>query len=195
MARRFSALLLGLLWIGSCVSAQVPKSAKVLIVYYSEQGHTKAMAEAVAEGVRSVEGADVTVLTTDRTADLGVSEYDAIIIGTPVHNANVATPVQNFINGWPFEGSPMRGKLGAVFVTGGGISAGEELVQMNVLQSMLVFGMLVMGGPEWTGAFGASAVTSEAPFRGESGVVDEAFLKKGRALGQRVAETALRLKE
>lgn len=179
----------------SCACTAQSTNPRILIVYYSEQGHTQAMAEAVADGVRSVDGVHLDVFTTDRTADLGVSDYDAIIIGTPVHNANVATPVQNFINSWPFEGNPMRGKLGAVFVTGGGISAGEELVQMNVLQSMLIFGMVVMGGPEWTSPFGASAVTNEAPFNRNGEGVDEVFLKKGRALGKRVAEMALKLKD
>ncbi|MDZ7363546.1 MAG: hypothetical protein ONB46_22930, partial [candidate division KSB1 bacterium] len=33
------------------------QNANVLIVYYSVEGHTKALAEAVAEGARSVSGA------------------------------------------------------------------------------------------------------------------------------------------
>jgi NAD(P)H dehydrogenase (quinone) len=35
--------------------------AKVLVLYYSSYGHIETMAEAVAEGVRQVPGATVTV--------------------------------------------------------------------------------------------------------------------------------------
>ena len=77
-------------------------------------------------------------------------------------------------------------------MTGGGISAGEELVQVNILHSMLVFGMVAVGGPEWSGAFGASAITAEPPF--DSKTVEDRFLKKAEALGKRVAEIAARMK-
>ena len=74
-------------------------------------------------------------------------------------------------------------------MTAGGISAGEEIVQMNILQSMLVFGMIVVGGPEWTQPFGASAVTGEPPFDviAPDEIADQ-FLEKGYRLGKRVAE-------
>ena len=72
------------------------------------------------------------------------------------------------------------------------VSAFTLLVQLSILRSMLIFGMIVVGGPEWTSAFGASAVTDEAPFAAasENGHVAEQFLEKGRKLGQRVAELA-----
>ena len=53
----------------------------------------------------------------------------------------------------------MRDKVGAAFVTAGGISAGEEAVQLAILRAMLVYNMIVVGGADWTAAFGASAVT------------------------------------
>ena len=81
----------------------------------------------------------------------------------------------------------MKDKIGAAFVTGGGISAGEELAQLSILHSMMIFGMILVGGPSWDQAFGASAITGEQPFSSDS-LVDEMFLKKGYLLGQRVAE-------
>jgi NAD(P)H dehydrogenase (quinone) len=135
----------------------------------------------------------VLLLSIDQVSTKEVLEADAIVVGSPVYNANVAPEVQRFINSWPFEGRPLKNKLGAAFVTGGGISIGEELVQLNLLHSMLIQGMLVMGGEETEAAFGASAITSEAPF--QTGKVEEQFLAKARGLGKRVAEMAMALKK
>jgi NAD(P)H dehydrogenase (quinone) len=165
----------------------------VLIAYYSQSGNTKTLAHAVEEGAKSVAGVRVLLLPIDQVSTKEVLEADAIVVGSPVYNANVAPEVQRFINSWPFEGRPLKNKLGAAFVTGGGISIGEELVQLNLLHSMLIQGMLVMGGEETEAAFGASAITGEAPF--QTGKVEEQFLVKARGLGKRVAEMAMFLKK
>ncbi len=165
----------------------------VLIAYYSQSGNTKTLAHAVEEGAKSVAGVRVLLLPIDQVSTKEVLEADAIVVGSPVYNANVAPEVQRFINSWPFEGRPLKNKLGAAFVTGGGISIGEELVQLNLLHSMLIQGMLVMGGEETEAAFGASAITGEVPF--QTGKVEEQFLAKARGLGKRVAEMALFLKK
>ena len=165
----------------------------VLIAYYSQSGNTKTLAHAVEEGAKSVVGVRVLMLSIDQVSTKELLEADAIVIGSPVYNANVAPAVQEFINAWPFEGRPLKNKLGAAFVTGGGMSIGEELVQLNLLHSMLIHGMLVLGGEETEAAFGASAITGEAPF--QTGKVEEQFLVKGRGLGKRVAEMAIFLKK
>ncbi|MDZ7267240.1 MAG: flavodoxin family protein [candidate division KSB1 bacterium] len=169
-------------------------SVTVLIVYHSEHGHTAALAEAVARGARHVRGAVVELLPVAQASPSRVLAADAVILGCPVHNANVTPALQAFINRWPFAGAPLRDKIGAAFVTAGGISAGEELVQMNILHAMLIFGMIVVGGPDWRSAFGASAVVAEEPFSAtrDSTLVAAPFLVKGEALGRRVAEVALR---
>ncbi len=167
----------------------------VLVAYYSEHGHTKALANAVAEGASSE--TDVTVLlktVTEATSD-DILSADAIIVGSPVFNAAVAPPVQQFINSWPFKDAPLKNKIGAAFTTGGGISAGEELVQLSILHSMLIFGMIVVGGSEWTSAFGASAITSESPFGSQNETIQAEFVKKGKLLGQRIAVMAKRMKQ
>jgi NAD(P)H dehydrogenase (quinone) len=171
-------------------------SANILIVYHSVQSHTQALAEAVAKGARSVGGVNVVLKTVAAATTPDVLAADAIIVGSPVYNANLAPEVQKFINSWPFESAPLRDKIGAAFVTAGGYSAGEELVQMNILHSMLIFGMIVVGGPDWQQPFGASGIVAEKPFETEpqAGKVDEQFLKKGEALGKRVAEVAQKLK-
>lgn len=185
-------ILLNFLLMASTVIAQT----NVLITYHSETGNTERLAKAVAEGAGSVDGVTVKLLTTADTKEADLLKADAIIVGSPVHNANVSTEVQRFISSWPFENEPLKNKIGAVFVTGGGISAGEEIVQMNILQSMLVFRMIIVGGPDWTQPFGASAITSEPPFGTHSPEeISEQFLEKGRLLGKRVAGITRDFKE
>ncbi len=50
--------ILFLLW-GKSIAQ---KPAQIVVIYYSQTGNTAAMAEAVAEGARSVDGANVNVL-------------------------------------------------------------------------------------------------------------------------------------
>lgn len=193
--KNFSKILLPLSFL-FLNHTQLAPNANVLVVYYSVQGHTKTLAEAVTKGARSVVGVTVVLKTVVEATTPDVLAADAIIVGSPVYNANLAPEVQKFINSWPFEGAPLRDKIGAAFVTAGGFSAGEELVQTNILHAMLIFGMIVVGGPNWQQPFGASAIVGEKPFATEqqAGKVDELFLKKGEALGKRVAELARRFK-
>ena len=166
----------------------------VLIVYHTQSGHTRLMAEAVAEGARAVLGVRVKLQSVKEAKIPDVLSAEAIVLGSPVTNANVAPEMQSFINAWPFRGAPLRDKVGAAFVSAGGISAGEETAQLALLRSMLCFGMVIVGGPHWTGSFGASAITDEEPFASDkTSMVGEPFLAKARGLGRRVAEATLRL--
>jgi NAD(P)H dehydrogenase (quinone) len=185
------SLILGYFFLSLSVYGQ--HKPLILIAYYSQSGNTRAMAQAVEEGAKSVSGVQVLLLPIEKVSNQELLEADAIVVGSPVYNANVAPEVQQFINSWPFEGRPLKNKLGAAFVTGGGLSIGEELVQLNLLHSMLIQGMLVLGGAETEAAFGASAITGEVPF--QTGKVEEQFLVKGRGLGKRVAEMALSIKK
>ncbi|MCP5049510.1 MAG: flavodoxin family protein [bacterium] len=182
-----------------CVSAgfagdATGKQGKVLITYYSETGNTQQMAMAVAKGARSVKNIRVKLLTVKEAKPADLLWADAIIIGSPVQNANIAAPVMNFIKSWPFQNTPLKDKIGAAFVSAGGISAGEELSLINIHHSMMIFGMIVVGGGEWQSAFGASAITNEKPFgnSGKTKKVAPYFLEKARRLGERVARLVLR---
>src|SRR5690554_7915992 len=84
--------------------------AKVLVLYYSMYGHMETMANTVAEGAKSVSGADVVVKRVPETmadqaflnaggkADQAapvatpteLADYDAIIFGTPTRFGNMA---------------------------------------------------------------------------------------------------------
>jgi len=184
---KFFKLSLALLLFSINTQAQ-----NILITYYSKTAHTQSLAEEVAKGASSIPGVQVVLKRIDQTTTKDLLNADAIILGSPVYNANLAPEVVQFMSTWPFEGNPLKDKIGAAFVTAGGISAGEELAQVNILQSMLVFGMVVVGGDDWTSAFGASAITNEGVFKTEN--LDKLFLQKGFSLGKRVARIAKKMK-
>ena len=184
---KFFKLSLALLLFSINTQAQ-----NILITYYSKTAHTQSLAEEVAKGASSIPGVQVILKRIDQTTTKDLLDADAIIVGSPVYNANLAPELVQFMSTWPFEGNPLKDKIGAAFVTAGGISAGEELAQVNILHSMLVFGMVVVGGDNWTSAFGASAITNEGVFKTEK--LDAIFLQKGFSLGKRVATIAKKMK-
>ena len=184
---KFFKLSLALLLFSINTQAQ-----NILITYYSKTAHTQSLAEEVAKGASSIPGVQVVLKKIDQTTTKDLLNADAIIVGSPVYNANIAPEVVQFMSTWPFEDNPLKDKIGAAFVTAGGISAGEELAQVNILQSMLVFGMIIVGGDDWTSAFGASAITNEGVFKTEN--LDKLFLQKGFSLGKRVATIAKKMK-
>ncbi len=173
-------------------TAEARPTPHILIAYHSNTGKTEAMAMAVGIGVEKVGKVTYTLKTINEISEEEVLNAQAIILGSPVYNANIAPQVLEFINSWPFEGRPMKDKLGAVFVTGGGFSIGEESVMMGMIRAMLVHGMVIIGGEEVEAAFGASAITGEGDYTKNE--VDPLFLKKAEGLGKRVAEMVLKLK-
>ena len=183
-------LIVSLFFISQLSYGQL-KSKNVLITYYSKTANTQTLAEEVAKGAQSIPGVQVVIKSIAQTTTKDLLDADAIIIGSPVYNANLAPEVVKFMSEWPFEGNPLKDKIGAAFVTAGGISAGEELAQVNILHSMLIFGMIVVGGDEWTSAFGASAITNEGIFKTEK--LNNLFLQKGFILGKRVATLAKKM--
>ena len=182
---------ISILLLFNLASVAFGQNKTVLIAYYSKDGHTAKMAQSVYKGAREVGGVHVLIKPIDSVSSDILLNADAIILGSPVYNANVAPEMQAFINSWPFQNAPLKDKLGAAFVTSGGTSAGEELVQLNMLHSMMIFGMLIAGGPEWTQPFGASSFSSESPFDKEE--YESLYLEKGEKLGKRIAELLLKI--
>ena len=169
----------------------VAQKRTVLIAYHSVSGHTEQMAMAIQKGI--VEAIDITVKLKSfkDVTNAELLDASAIVIGSPVYNANPSPEILSFVKTWPFEGQPLRNKLGAVFVTAGGLSSGEELVQSSLLHAMMVYGMIVVGGDGWRAAFGASAIHEEGKYNTQE--LDPYFLEKGIQLGRRVATLVTKL--
>jgi len=114
---------------------------KVSIVYDSSfKGQTAALAETVAEGARSVEGADVHVIHVDQVSDHWPTLHtsDAIIFGSPTYIGSVSGKFKLFIEqlaGEVWLKRMWKNKLAAGFT----ISAGRSGDKLNCLTQMVIF--------------------------------------------------------
>jgi NAD(P)H dehydrogenase (quinone) len=160
------------------------QSVSVLITYYSRSGHTAAVARAVEAGARSVPHVAVRCRPVSELKVADVRAADAIIVGSPVYNAGMAAEVKAFIDTWPLK--DLKDKVGAAFCTAGGTTTGAELTLMGILESMLVFQFVVVGGETWRSAFGATAINRPGP-EPSWPLLDPTDTERARALGARVA--------
>ncbi len=102
---------------------------KVLIVYHSQTGNTRKMAEAVAEGVKAAGG--TVILKHAPDADKSdILACDAVIFGTPNYFSYMAGMVKDFFDRvWADVRDKLEGKPYACFGSygGGGTPAIESI--------------------------------------------------------------------
>jgi NAD(P)H dehydrogenase (quinone) len=142
--------------------------SKILVLYYSSYGHVETMAGAIAEGAKSVAGAEVTVkrvpeimsdevakrvgVKMDQAAPIAtpaeLTEYDAIIFGTPTRFGNMAAQMRNFLDqtGKIWVAGGLIGKVASVF-TSTGTGGGNETTILTFIPTLLHHGMIVVGLP------------------------------------------------
>jgi NAD(P)H dehydrogenase (quinone) len=170
--------------------AAMAQTVSHLVAYHSATGNTEKMAQGVAEGVKSVAGANVVVKRVGEVTADDLLSSDGVIIGSPVYFGNMSGEVKSFLDSWfkmgLFQDRKMRNKVGGTFATGGGFSNGKELTMLTMQAAMVMHQMLVTSGG---GGFGASATTGP-----DSPGIDEKELAEANALGKRIAEVASMVK-
>jgi NAD(P)H dehydrogenase (quinone) len=173
---------------GEVLAEEPALPVKVLVTYHSLSGNTERMAEAVADGVKSVSGTEVLLKRVGKVTADDLFSADAVVVGSPVYWSNMSGEVKTFFDNWQFKFGvfpdfKMKNKIGAAFAVGGQVSSGKEVTMLTILAAMLGNQMIVVSGG---GAFGASATTE-----GDSPGIDNKELADAKALGRRVAEVAV----
>ena len=146
---------------------------KIQVVFYSTYGHVYRMAEAVAEGARSVSGVEVLLkqipetLSDEALAKMGATqarqafaqvpladveslpEADAIIFGTPTRFGNMCGQMRGFLDrtGGLWARGALIGKVGSVFVGTGTQHGGQETTITSFHTTLLHHGMIIVGCP------------------------------------------------
>ncbi|EIT84790.1 NADPH-dependent FMN reductase [Fictibacillus macauensis ZFHKF-1] len=171
---------------------------KICVVYDSEGGHTKALAEAIAAGAQEQTGAEVFLWSVDEADVYALPEMDAIIWGCPGHFGTISSGLKSWIDklGYLWAEGKLINKVGAVFTTTATTHGGLEATLLNLITPMLHQGMLIVGLPgnipanALYGSYYGVGVTF--PIDGGEEISSEGKAL-GHALGERVANVARQL--
>jgi NAD(P)H dehydrogenase (quinone) len=196
---------------------------RILVLYHSTYGHVEAMAEAVADGARSVEGAEVDIRRVpelvpeelarksgyklDQAAPIAkvdeLGDYDAVIVGAGTRYGSAASQMRNFLDqtGGLWMKGGLVGKVGSAFTSTATQHGGQETTLIGLIQTLLHHGMLVAGLPyAWAGQSRIDEITGGSPY-GATTITggdgsrwpSENELEGARWQGRYVAETAAKL--
>jgi len=193
---------------------------EILILYYSQTGAVRQMANFVARGVEKVPqmGArlrtvpkisTVTQATEPAIPDAGAPyvEYSdleqcaGLALGSPTRFGNMAAALKYFLDGtgglW-LKGT-MSGKPASVFTSTGSMHGGQESTLLSMMLPLLHHGMLIVGVPysEPELMSTRSGGTPYGPSHVAGANADQPISEDERrlciALGTRLAETAQKL--
>ena len=166
-------------------------SIKVNVIFYSMYGHIYKMAEAIAEGAKSVAGAEVKLLQVAETIPDDVlekygakaarasfakvptatldnlTEAHAIIFGTPTRFGNMAGQMRTFLDqtGQIWFSGGLIGKVGSVFASTASQHGGQETTITSFHNTLLHHGMIIVGVPySEKGLLDLSAVSGGTPY-------------------------------
>lgn len=192
----------------------------ILILYYSQGGAVRDMAQQIARGVESVPGAQARLRTVPKVSAnceatepeipasgapyatmQDLEECAGLALGSPTRFGNMAAPMKYFLDGtsglW-LKGA-LIGKPAAVFTSSGSMHGGNEMTLMTMMIPLLHHGMLLMGLPYSEPQLG-STKTGGTPYGAShiGGAMDDQPLSEDEkklclALGKRLAHTALKL--
>ncbi len=193
--------------------------SEILILYYSRQGSTAALARQICRGVEEVAGMRARLrtvppvaVTTERldpaVPDDGppfathddLVECSGLILGSPTRFGNMAAPLKFFLDGTSalWLSGALVDKPAAVFTSTQTLHGGQESTLLSMMMPLLHHGMYLVGLPfterGLTDTRGGGTPYGAGHVAGVSGPeLSEVERELARALGARVAALASRL--
>ena len=196
---------------------------KVLIAFYSRNGSTEALAQAIAEGAKA-EGADVTLRRAREVVSREIMAHadgwtqnanrmdaayaaptpadaeaaDAIIFGTPTRFGSISSELKAYIDslgGLWFQGK-LNGKAGSAFTSTQSVHGGNESTILAMYNPMVHLGMVIVPlGYADPALFKAGTPYGASAVSGQESAPPTADdLEVARFQGKRVAQVAKALK-
>ncbi|NOT69091.1 MAG: NAD(P)H:quinone oxidoreductase [Methylophilaceae bacterium] len=193
---------------------------EILVLYYSQGGAVRELAQLIARGVESVDGVQARLRTVPKvSANCEATESDipasgapyaelkdleecaGLALGSPTRFGNMAASVKYFLDGtsalW-LQGA-LVGKPAAVFTSSGSLHGGNETTLITMMLPLLHHGMLIVGLP-YSEPDLSTTSTGGTPYGAShiGGIMDDKPISDEErrlsiALGKRLAETALKL--
>lgn len=193
----------------------------ILVLYYSRQGATRQLAQALALGIDRVAGAHARLRTvppvaaSTQVADPPVPESgspyatladleqcDALALGSPTRFGNMAAPLKYFLDSTSglWLSGKLAGKPAAVFTSTGTLHGGQESTLLSMMLPLMHHGMLMVGLP-YTHPDLSSTQTGGGPYGAShwagpdgSRTISAEEKRLASSLGERLAGIALKLK-
>jgi NAD(P)H dehydrogenase (quinone) len=193
---------------------------EILVLYYSRQGSTAALARQIARGIESVQGMQARLRTvppvnaaTERplpsVPEAGppyASREDLVqccglILGSPTRFGNMAAPLKFFLDGTSAEwlSGALVGKPAAVFTSTQTLHGGQESTLLSMMLPLLHHGMYLVGLPFTERGLhdarggGTPYGASHVVEHSGQGELSDTERELAQALGARVATLAARL--
>lgn len=193
---------------------------EILVLYYSQGGAVREMAQLIARGIDSVSGTRARIRTVPKVSAnceatepdvpitgapyvtlLDLEECDGLALGSPTRFGNMAAPMKYFLdstsNLW-LKGA-LIGKPAAVFTSSGSQHGGNESTLLSMMLPLLHHGMMILGLP-YSEPQLSSTTTGGTPYGAShvAGAMDDKPISDDEkklcvALGKRLAETAIKL--
>jgi NAD(P)H dehydrogenase (quinone) len=152
-----------------------------LVIYYSRSGNTKTMAQTIAEAMNKA-GLPTKCKTVAETKVDDVLAADAIVVGSPTYYGRAASPIAAFFDETVSKHGKLDGKIGAAFSSSANIGGGNETTILELINMMLIHGMIVQGDPQGD-HYGPVSI----------GKPDERVISQCTRRGKRIAELTLKL--
>ena len=194
--------------------------SEILVLYYSQGGAVRDMAQLIARGAESVKGVKARIRTVPKVsanceatepevpasgapyAELkDLQECIGLALGSPTRFGNMAAPMKYFLDGtaslW-LKGT-LVGKPAAVFTSTGSMHGGQETTLLSMMLPLMHHGMAMVGLPysepelSATNSGGTPYGASHVGGTADDRPISEDERKLCIALGKRLAETALKL--
>lgn len=194
--------------------------ADILVLYYSRNGATEALAREVCYGVDAVNGMAarlrtvpaVSAVTESSESDVpesgppyatpaDLAECVGLIMGSPTNFGNMSASLKHFLDStvseW-FKGAAV-GKPAGVFASTSSLHGGQESTLLSMALPLLHHGMLIVGLPYTEEALSATTTggtpygATHVTWNRKPVALSDDEVELARALGQRVAEIARRL--
>ncbi len=193
---------------------------EILVLYYSRQGSTAALARQVCRGVEAVPGMQARLRTVPAVAatiekiEPAVPEAGApyathedlaqsagLILGSPTRFGNMAAPVKFFLDGTSalWMSGALAGKPAGVFTSTQTMHGGQETTLLSMMLPLLHHGMYLVGLPYTEQALsetrggGSPYGASHVSAVSRNGELSDSESILARALGTRVATLASQL--
>jgi len=194
--------------------------SEILVLYYSQGGAVRNMAQLIARGVESVKGVNARIRTVPKvSANCEATEPDipasgapyaelkdlqeciGLALGSPTRFGNMASPMKYFLDStvslW-LKGT-LISKPAAVFTSTGSMHGGQETTLLSMMLPLMHHGMIMVGLPysepelSATNSGGTPYGASHVGGAADDRPITEDERKLCIALGKRLAETALKL--